>query len=71
MLNSNGTFTYTPAANYTGPDGFSYKANDGTVDSMPAVVSITVSNANDGPVAVNDAVTTPEDTAVDDRRAGE
>ena len=50
LLNSNGTFTYTPAANYTGPDAFSYKANDGTVDSMPAVVAITVSNTNDGPV---------------------
>ncbi len=64
MLNADGTFTYTPAANYSGPDGFSYKANDGTVDSGPAVVSITVSNANDGPVAVNDTATTPEDTSV-------
>ena len=55
-LNANGTFTYTPAANYSGPDAFSYKANDGTVDSMPAVVAITVSDTNDGPVAVGDAV---------------
>jgi hypothetical protein len=34
--------TYTPAAGYTGPDSFTFKANDGTVDSNTATVSITV-----------------------------
>ena len=29
-LNSDGGFIYTPAANYAGPDAFTYKANDGT-----------------------------------------
>src|SRR5262249_56237002 len=29
-LNADGSFTYTPNANYNGPDSFSYKANDGT-----------------------------------------
>ena len=29
LLNSDGTVTYTPLLNYTGPDAFSYKANDG------------------------------------------
>src|SRR2546425_2590286 len=32
-LNSDGSFTYTPALNYNGPDSFTYKANDGQVDS--------------------------------------
>src|SRR6185312_8654413 len=32
-LNANGSFTYTPAANYNGPDTFSYKVNDGSLDS--------------------------------------
>ncbi len=41
-LNANGSFTYTPAANYSGPDSFTYKANDGTADSNVATVSITV-----------------------------
>jgi hypothetical protein len=27
-LNANGSFTYTPAANYNGPDSFTYKAKD-------------------------------------------
>ena len=31
-LNADGSFTYTPAANYNGPDSFTYKANDGTAD---------------------------------------
>ena len=34
--------TYTPAANYNGPDSFTFVANDGTVDSNVATVSITV-----------------------------
>jgi VCBS repeat-containing protein len=42
MLNGNGSFTYTPNANYNGADSFTYKANDGTADSNPATVSITV-----------------------------
>src|SRR4029453_57965 len=28
-LNSNGSFSYTPVTNYTGPDSFTYRANDG------------------------------------------
>ena len=31
-LNADGSFTYTPTANYNGPDSFTYKANDGTAD---------------------------------------
>ena len=61
-LNSNGTFTYTPAANYNGSDTFTYHANDGTGNSNIATVTITVSPVNDAPVAVNDAYTTNEDT---------
>ncbi|MBI2459338.1 MAG: cadherin-like domain-containing protein [Parcubacteria group bacterium] len=34
--------TYTPANGYTGGDSFTFKVNDGTVDSLPATVSITV-----------------------------
>ncbi len=34
--------TYTPNANYSGSDSFTFKANDGQVDSNTATVSITV-----------------------------
>jgi hypothetical protein len=37
--------TYTPATNYNGADSFTFKANDGTVDSNTATVSITVTPA--------------------------
>ena len=31
-LNANGSFTYTPAANFNGSDSFTYRASDGTLD---------------------------------------
>src|SRR5262249_43973384 len=50
-LNADGTFTYTPIANYNGPDSFTYKANDGSADSNVATVSIDVAPVNDAPIA--------------------
>src|SRR5207247_1324199 len=55
---------YTPAENYNGPDSFSFKTHDGTVDGNVAVVSITVTPVNDTPVANAQPITTAEDTAV-------
>src|SRR5207245_1486226 len=54
--------TYTPAANYNGLDSFTFKANDGSLDSNTATVTITVTAVNDAPVASDQAVTTDEDT---------
>ncbi|MES2660549.1 MAG: Ig-like domain-containing protein [Verrucomicrobiota bacterium] len=42
-LNPNGSFTYTPATGYTGADSFTYRANDGSLNSNVATVSLTVS----------------------------
>src|SRR5882724_3172895 len=64
VINDDGTLTYTPAANYNGPDTISYTANDGTVDSNVATVAVTVTPVNDPPVAVDDSVTTAEDTPI-------
>src|SRR5207247_1012362 len=50
-LNSDGSFTYTPDSNYNGSDSFTYVANDGTANSAPVAVSLTVSAVNDAPVA--------------------
>ena len=41
--------TYTPDPNYNGPDGFTYKVNDGSADSDSATVTITVNAVNDAP----------------------
>ena len=43
------TATYTPSANFNGSDSFTYKANDGTVDSNTATASVTVAAVNDAP----------------------
>ncbi|HLL89182.1 MAG TPA: tandem-95 repeat protein, partial [Tepidisphaeraceae bacterium] len=47
--NTNGSFTYTPNANYNGSDSFTYKINDGAADSNVATVNLTVTAANDAP----------------------
>ena len=36
--NANGTYSYTPNLNYNGADSFTYKANDGALDSNIATV---------------------------------
>ena len=56
--------TYTPSANFFGSDSFTYKANDSSLDSAPATVSITVNAVNDAPVASNVSASTNEDTPV-------
>jgi VCBS repeat-containing protein len=61
-LNANGSFTYTPDANYTGPDTFTYKASDGSAQSNLAAVAITVTPVSDPPTATNDTYSTAEDT---------
>ena len=56
--------TYTPAPNYHGADSFSFKANDGTVDSATATVSITITPVNDAPLAQAQSLTPLEDTSM-------
>ena len=63
-LNPDGSFSYTPDANYNGTDAFSYKANDGTADSNVATVTIAIDAVNDAPVAGNDAFSIAEDMAL-------
>ncbi len=58
-----GAFTYTPNADFSGSDSFTYTVSDG-VASATATVSITVTAVNDAPVATDNAYTTAEDVAV-------
>lgn len=63
--NETGAYTYTPNANFSGVDTFSYQANDGNGGVDTGVVTITVNSVNDDPVATDDGgagFTTDEDT---------
>jgi hypothetical protein len=46
-VNTNGTFTYTPNPNFNGTDSFTFKARDGSLESVAATVTITVNAVND------------------------
>jgi VCBS repeat-containing protein len=41
-LRADGSYTYTPAADFQGDDTFTYRASDGQTTSGPATVTITV-----------------------------
>jgi len=56
--------TYTPNLNYNGTDSFTFKVCDGIFFSNTATVTFNVSPVNDAPVANNQNLTTPEDTAL-------
>jgi VCBS repeat-containing protein len=62
-VGTDGSYTYTPEANYNGADSFTFKVNDGALDSSAATVNVTVNAQNDAPVATALSVTTNEDTA--------
>lgn len=51
-FNPDGSFSYTPNANFNGGDSFTFKVNDGTVDSNVATINISVNAVNDGPTNV-------------------
>lgn len=69
-LSANGSFTYRPAANYSGADSFTYRASDGSAYSNTVTVSITVTAVNDAPVARADSYSTPEGTVLTVAPAG-
>ena len=60
-LNADGSFSYTPSADWSGVDTFTYRASDGIAQSALATVTITVAAVGD---TLNDAVATDEDNAV-------
>jgi VCBS repeat-containing protein len=61
-LASDGSFTYTPTLNFSGTEVFSYQVNDGTANSNVATVNLIITPVNDAPLALDDALTTAEDT---------
>ncbi len=71
VINSDGTFTYTPAAGFTGPDSFLYQVCDNVVPPLcdEAMVYITVhpdtnGSKNDAPLAADDVFNTLKNTSL-------
>jgi VCBS repeat-containing protein len=69
-LNANGSFTYTPQANFYGSDGFTYRASDGKGGAATATAAITVTPVNDAPVAVADVYAVHQDSVLSVGAAG-
>ena len=68
-LDADGSWTYVPnaaanglAVGETGSDSFTYTASDGHGGTATTTLSLTVTGANDGPVAAADTATTAENT---------
>jgi hypothetical protein len=60
MLCPDGSFTYTPNLNFVGTDTFKYTANDVSLSSEPATVTIAVT-ADHAPAGTDKTVATKED----------
>ena len=62
QLNADGSFTYTPVANYNGTDSFTYKARDPSgAESSTVTVSLTINPVNDRPFGTPDTYSVDED----------
>ncbi|HEV8386538.1 MAG TPA: Ig-like domain-containing protein [Nitrososphaera sp.] len=57
-----GEVIYIPDEGYTGPDSFSFRANDGVEYSSTRLVSIIISGSNDAPVAYDKDVEVNENS---------
>ncbi|MEQ1661564.1 MAG: Ig-like domain-containing protein [Thiobacillus sp.] len=62
VIAANGNFFYTPATDFHGSDGFSFRVSDGNGGVSSYSVTLTVSPRNDAPVSSDAAVTLDEDT---------
>ncbi|QRY81741.1 retention module-containing protein [Pseudomonas sp. PDNC002] len=63
VVNANGSYTYTPAANYNGTDSFTVQANDGHGGITDQVINVTVTPVNDAPNGTDNTITLGEDSS--------
>jgi len=70
MLGQDGSFTYSPAADFHGVISFGYLVCDPSGACDAAVVAITVTPVNDAPVAAGESYIMDEDTLLEGTVAG-
>ncbi|HEX4607948.1 MAG TPA: Ig-like domain-containing protein [Urbifossiella sp.] len=58
VVQADGSFTYTPAAGYSGSDSFTYTLSDGRGGAATGTVNLTVTHVNHAPVAADDHYST-------------
>jgi len=64
-VSSNGhIITYTPTPNISGIDSFTYTVRDSAGEEAVAHIDVNIMPVNDAPVAVNDSISTNEDTNI-------
>ncbi|WP_227498710.1 tandem-95 repeat protein [Synechococcus sp. PCC 7336] len=63
-LNADGSFEYTPDADFNGSDSFTYAVSDGNGGTDTATVTLTVDPVNDDPVAAGDSFSVDEDATL-------
>ncbi len=61
VINPDGTYTYTPSADYNGTDSFTYTVDDGNGGTNTYTVSVDVTAVNDAPTSTDDSITILED----------
>ncbi len=64
VVNANGSYTYTPVANFNGNDSFTFTVSDGNGGVVTYTQSITVTAVNDAPVAQAQTLPAIEDTVL-------
>ena len=69
-MDPDGSFTYTPGADFNGSDRFTYQLSDGQLTSSVAEVTFTVRSASDAPVATGGQLRRREERATDGARIG-
>ncbi|EFL87463.1 Ig-like domain-containing protein, partial [Ahrensia sp. R2A130] len=62
IVNTDGTYTYTPAADFNGTDTFTVSVDDGNGGTDTATVTITILPVDDAVVANDDSISADEDT---------
>ena len=64
VIEADGSLTYTPAPEYSGPDTFDYTISDGAGGQATGHVTVDVTAIDQSPVAIDDSATTSQDSVV-------